>query len=392
MKPETKINRTKRKTCPTQEVNPKAYVHPLKVLLQSIFFPLISKIKKMPPIRRMWNYETASWDFLHPPEKVMNGAPKQPMATRSTPKGSMGKNQPPDAMKQMQMKMVPGEKIQKLYNCIHCNRCHTSHARIKLKQRMFERGQVPNEFGELFRSYRAYNTPLHQNSRRIREFPAITKTSSTLLYIGCFSSIKTPTFAEHAIEYLLQQQVDFTILKEEICCGLSLETSGEKQLSGELRDRNLQIFKERGFQEIICLCPACYNTFRKNYEHSGIKIRFITEYLTPMKSKAAAKTVEIQHSCHLLYEGKKNLTRNVERVLKESGFLIRDTPHWCCGGGMGLLYITDTIEKIGWLRATDFNHEIVTTYCPSCYWMLKIFGRKEKQEYQLKDIYQLLMA
>jgi len=107
--------------------------------------------------------------------------------------------------------------------------------------------------------------------------------------------------------------------------------------------------------------------------------------------KGASSPVEIRHSCHLLYEGRKDLTRHVEITLKKSGFTVTEMPHWCCGGGMGLLYITDTIEKIGRLRTTDFTRNILTTYCPSCYWMLKVYGRKEKRNYKLINVYQLLM-
>lgn len=371
----------KRKKCPAQEVNPEDFIKPIKVAFQSLLFPLVSKIKKMPPIKRRWNYSTATWDFLGD-----QGMKPKPSAK---PVGIMPNNKDRGDIKATQI--MPGEKVRKLYNCIHCNRCRTSEARIKLKRRMFDRGQVPNDFEGLFQSYEKFDTPLNQDTKRIRKFNEIPTHSSTLLFLGCFSSIKSPELAEHAIEYLLKQKVDFTILEKEICCGLSLKSSGEKRLYDELKEKNLKVFQEKGFKEIICICPACYNMFRKNYKNSGIQIRFITEFLTPLKSNNALKSVNIQHSCHLRYEGKKKLVKNVEKVLVKSGFQVNKTPHWCCGGGMGSIYINKTIEKIGRLRAHDFTEHIVTTYCPSCYWMLKVYGRKEKQPYELLDIYQLLM-
>ncbi|MHA1650059.1 MAG: 4Fe-4S binding protein, partial [Candidatus Helarchaeota archaeon] len=248
----------KRKDCPVEEVNPKEFKKPIKVKLQAIFFPLLSKIKKLPPPKRRWNYDKSRWEMLQ--------------------------KTPP---KMKPQKMMQGEKVKILYNCIHCNRCKTSESRVKLKQNMFKRGQVPKEFEDLIHSYEKYKTPLNQNAMRIKKFEDIPKESSTLLFLGCFSSIKVPRFAEHAIQYLLDQNVDFTLLENEICCGLSLKVSGEKKLLAELKKENLELFKSKGFKEVICICPACYNMFRKNYKNSGIKFKFITEYLKPLKNKTS---------------------------------------------------------------------------------------------------------
>ncbi|MHA1315890.1 MAG: heterodisulfide reductase-related iron-sulfur binding cluster [Candidatus Helarchaeota archaeon] len=112
--------------------------------------------------------------------------------------------------------------------------------------------------------------------------------------------------------------------------------------------------------------------------------------MKPNRVTESGKTINIQHSCHLLYEGKKKLTKHAEDILQKSGFNINHTPHWCCGGGMGQIYILDTLEKIGRIRAGDFKESIVTTYCPSCYWMLKVYGKKEKSNFELIDLYELL--
>ncbi|MHA1269391.1 MAG: heterodisulfide reductase-related iron-sulfur binding cluster [Candidatus Helarchaeota archaeon] len=417
-----KYEKKQRKDCPAEEVNPEEFKKPIKVKLQSILFPIISKIKKLPPAKRKWNYTTSSWEIIgmkpgemkpmgmkpgemkpmgmKPGEvKPMGMKPGEikPMGMRPSemkPMGMKPGETKPMGMKPGEMKpmgMKPGEKLKLLYNCIHCNRCRTSESRIKLKQHMFKRGQVPNDFESLFHSYEKYKTPLNQNSMRIKKFNEIPKESSTLLFLGCFSSIKTPRLAEHAIQYLLSQNVHFTILENEICCGLSLKISGEKKLFDKLQNENIELFKTRGFKEIICICPACYNMFRKDYKMSGINIKYIIDYLKPLNNEdKTLKNINIQHSCHLLYEGKKKLVKQVEKTLENSGFHINKVPHWCCGGGQGQIYITDTIEKIGRIRVNDFSEPILTTYCPSCYWMLKVYGKKEKRKYKLVDIYQLL--
>lgn len=117
-----RLNKTigkKRSKCPTNETNPSQFVNPMKVLLQAAFFPLISRIKKMPPAKRRWNYDTASWDFLRPPPMGPNMPPGKVMEMTTPPGNSMGMKPSPEEMKKMQMmqmKMMPGEKVQKLYN------------------------------------------------------------------------------------------------------------------------------------------------------------------------------------------------------------------------------------------------------------------------------------
>jgi hypothetical protein len=57
---------------------------------------------------------------------------------------------------------------------------------------------------------------------------------------------------------------------------------------------------------------------------------------------------------------------------------------------MGIMHIEKTIEKIARIRVNDFQGDILTTYCPSCYHVLKLFSRKEKIPSKLVDIFTLL--
>lgn len=99
----------------------------------------------------------------------------------------------------------------------------------------------------------------------------------------------------------------------------------------------------------------------------------------------------VQHLCQLLNRGYQNIIPQVEQVLKESGFKIMENEkHWCCGGGMGIMHIEQTIEKIARIRVNDFQGELLTTYCPSCYHILKLFSRKEKIKPKLVDTFKLL--
>jgi Fe-S oxidoreductase len=55
------------------------------------------------------------------------------------------------------------------------------------------------------------------------------------------------------------------------------------------------------------------------------------------------------------------------------------------------MYRIDVIDKIAETRMQDFTGDYMTTMCPGCYWVLKVYGAKCKVEPKLKDIFELLM-
>jgi Fe-S oxidoreductase len=287
------------------------------------------------------------------------------------------------------------EDFYKLYNCVHCGECETEEGRILLKQKFIEQGYTFEEKEEMIENFKQYRSPYPSNKMRIKRPRGIPRNSDTLFFMGCLSTIRIPKYTEHALEYLLQQKIDFTILETEICCGWHLLVSGLKEQYEICKKENLEIFKK--YKKIICLCPACYDLFRKDYKKSidnKIEIKYIADYLKPSESKKVGK-LAIQHLCQLKNRGRKSVDKKIEEILIKSGYKIMDIPHWCCGGGSGYLGRTDVIDKIANKRMADFDKsgaEIASTYCPSCWWILSRFSKKCKIKPKATDIFELLLA
>jgi fumarate reductase (CoM/CoB) subunit B len=179
------------------------------------------------------------------------------------------------------------------------------------------------------------------------------------------------------------------VLEREICCGIPLIDSGEIEILQTLIEKNLRIFNS-GYKKIICVCPACYDLFKNFYPGIKPELIYIADLLEPLKNKRS-ETLSIQHLCQLQYRGYEYVIPKVEKILTDSGFkIMQNEKHWCCGGGMGIMHIGKTIEKIARIRVNDFQGDILTTYCPSCYHVLKLFSRKEKIVPQLIDTFKLL--
>lgn len=281
------------------------------------------------------------------------------------------------------------EDYKKLYNCVHCRECGTSDERILLKQKFLEDGNTVADLKKVQQIFDQYGTPYKDNKSRINLPEGIPKKSDTLLYFGCFTSVKTPRYGEHAAQYLLDHKIDFTVLNEELCCAYPLYVTGETEIYPKLIQRNKEIFTENNFKEIITVCPSCYMVFQQYYSDLGIKVSFYTDYLEPASEKKEG-AVSIQHACPLAYDKIKGIDSHVEKLLRESGYEIMDIPKWCCGGGVGYQLRTDVAEKIARKRVHDYKGDIVTYYCPDCYWFIRVFGRKEGLDLEVKDLFELL--
>ena len=83
--------------------------------------------------------------------------------------------------------------------------------------------------------------------------------------------------------------------------------------------------------------------------------------------------------------------------------MLSRVPKTCCGGGVGHQLRTDVIEEIAMKRMDDFKEQsgyfkkiteennFITTYCPDAYWILKVYGRKKKIPFKLRDMCDLLL-
>ncbi len=286
------------------------------------------------------------------------------------------------------------EDFFKLYNCVQCGECETDWDRFSLKQKFLEDGNTFKGLDEIIENYKKYRSPYRTNQMRIKKPEGIPKTSDTLFFMGCLSTIRIPRYTEHALQYLLKQKVDFTILETEICCGWHLLACGLKNEFEQCIKENKEVLKN--FKTIICLCPACYVLF-SNYIKpemgDDFEVNFIADYLKPSTEKKSG-TVSVQHLCHLKYRDREDVEYHVNEVLRNSGYDIKDIPYWCCGGGIGWMGRTDVIDKIARKRMQDHqaaNSDYCTSYCVRCWWILRRYTKLCKIHPKPKDIFELLL-
>jgi len=291
------------------------------------------------------------------------------------------------------------EDYLRVYNCIHCNDCGTTNERFILKEKFLRDGNKIEGLKDTIKNLETLGTPFILNKSRMKLPNDIPKNSDTLLYVGCFTTVKTPKYAENVIKYLRKKGIDFTILNEETCCGYPILCNGAIDSYHDLVNENKELFQNRGFKKIITMCPSCYLVFKKEYKSEKIEVTFFTEYLEPAWKKKSGKLI-IQHACPLRNGEIPEIVEKLEKIYKDSGYtIVEQVPNKCCGGGIGHQLRTDVINDIALKRMEDFKIEkinleedaYITTYCPDAYWIIKVFGRKKKIPFLLKDLCDLLM-
>jgi Fe-S oxidoreductase len=289
----------------------------------------------------------------------------------------------------------------RLYNCVHCGACGTHTERFQLKQKFLKDGNKIEGLNEQIEVLEKYGTPFKLNKSRIKPLKGLNANSKTLLYFGCFSTVKTPKYGESIAKYLLSKNIDFNVLDKEICCGYPILCTGVEITYDHLIERNTKLFVEKGFEKIITVCPSCYLVFKKHYQEIGIKIEYFTQYLTPIVRKNKGNLM-IQHACPLKYIEFPRIEEDLNELYEESGYNVLPISHHCCGGGVGHQLRTDISERIAIKRMKDFkeNENIsanlanttnyITTYCPDAYWIIKFYGKKQRSKLKLIGMCDLL--
>ena len=293
------------------------------------------------------------------------------------------------------------EDYLRLYNCVHCGACGTHYERFLLKQKFLKDGNKIEGLNEQIEVLRKHGTPFKLNKSRVKPIEGINVNSKTLLYFGCFTTVKTPKYGQDIAKYLLSKNVDFNVLEKEICCGYPILCTGEVNTYDLLIERNKKLFIEMGIEKIITVCPSCYMVFKKHYQEFGIKIEYFTEYLAPRVRKNNGNLI-IQHACPLKYIEFPGIEGELKQIYEESGYNVLPIPHNCCGGGVGHQLRVDISELISTKRMKELkdtedinsenvhNSSYVATYCPDAYWILKFFGKKQRSKRKLVGMCELL--
>jgi len=181
------------------------------------------------------------------------------------------------AKKILETNELSPEEIDGIYNCLKCGRCdvvcpagiNIASIMRSVQTRLVQRGVGPLERPDkivegIQKLGNAVNAdPAKKWDWLPEEFPL--NKSDTMLYIGCVGSFSYPQAALSSYLLLKKLGVNFTMLKDEGCCGYFYYYIGRMDLAREHFTETVERLKQAGIKGIITICAGCYHSFKNWY-------------------------------------------------------------------------------------------------------------------------------
>ena len=199
-------------------------------------------------------------------------------------------------------------------------------------------------------------------------------------------------------------EVDFTLLaEEEWCCGFPLLGAGLREHFEDLIKHNITAVRAKGAQTVVFACPSCYQMWREHYPHE-FDIYHVTQYLNQLIAgdrlplKKLDLTVTFHDPCDL-GRGSREYDAPREVIRAIPGVKLVEMSHnrencLCCGGGGNLEMIdsklSGEIAKAKIDEAMETGAQVVVTACQQCVRVMNTYVRRNKIEFEVMDIVQLV--
>jgi heterodisulfide reductase subunit D len=334
---------------------------------------------------------------------------------------SPGRNQLAASILQDQFSLTDSEKLKEiLYSCTTCGACEINcryindmnvlpvHLTESIRALLHEKGIKPLASHVKFaESIVAQNNPYGETSERnaslIDKLKKSKNQGKILYFVGCTTSYRLPNIAEATINILEHLKTDFTISKEEICCGSPLIRTGQLDDVERLVNENIKMIQNTDAKSVLFSCAGCYRTVTTDWPRIyGKELPFntihITEFLAKKIEKGKLKfknplamKVAYHDPCHLGRHMFPNQVYDEPRLVLDSIPGIERLPlkrekdsTLCCGAGGGVKAgLPEYSEYIASLRVNEaraVGAEVLTTSCPFCMRGLNDGATKEAQD------------
>jgi len=285
----------------------------------------------------------------------------------------------------------------RFFSCTDCLACQSNCFKFvdlqkvyrEVKSELAKKGLIPEGLIKVNQSLKdtknIFGKPENKRFDWIRSKPQLKEKADILYFVGCSSSYLRRRIAASTYKLLELGKVNFTLLKNEWCCGHPQIASGQIDAAKEFLDHNLEAIEKTGVQRVVFSCPGCLKAFKKDAgEILNTKVHFealhISELLNELINKEKIRPKKLTEE--VTYHDSCTLARHLEiieqpRQLLASipGLKLLEMPRhgkdtMCCGGGNLLkMVFPDLSDKIGAKRleeAQGTGAEKIVTGCPAC--------------------------
>lgn len=317
--------------------------------------------------------------------------------------------------------------VQKVFSCTLCGNCtiqcqqeagkHALDIFEALREEAVERGLGPLAAHRLFlenveKVNNPYGDPKEDRFKGVPEKYFISD-ADVIYYVGCTSAYREKQLLNSVIPILDKLNVKFTLLKDEVCCGSPLLTTGQFKAARRVAEHNVNLINTTSGQTVIASCAGCLRTLKKQYERKyGLKIQkevlhvseFLARKLKSLKKlyqggKKPLEKATYHDPCHIgrhigIFEEPRKVLKSIPGIEFVEMGRNRDNA-WCCGAGAGVksgfkewaLEISE--ERIKEAEETGAKYLVST--CPFCERNLRDATENMKSSIEVIDLCQLVL-
>ena len=309
-----------------------------------------------------------------------------------------------------------------LYECTLCGRCWSvcpyNYDLVSLwetaRESAFETGFGLDPHKEMIEAVEAENNIFKRPHARRRDWTRgldvpVKEEADTIYFVGCLMSYRgqLKPAAKAMAAVLNAAGENWTILKDEVCCGVPLKFSGGTKDLEELMAANIKAIESTGARKIVFSCPGCHRMFWQEYSKVlGDRVRMlhgielIDSYIQSGKIRLKDKMAE-----RITYHDPCELSRLSGVIEEPRRVFVKLTKQFtelpgnkfnvvCCGGG-GLYKAVDLDRSFGIAgkrigQAEEIGATTLMTACPSCYMTLGQTARSKKSNVKVSDFTEIV--
>ncbi|TFF86328.1 MAG: (Fe-S)-binding protein [Promethearchaeota archaeon] len=322
-----------------------------------------------------------------------------------------------------------------IFQCMTCGSCQTicnqsynptlnhplsqfmDHPKIweALRAELVERGFSIPRHSEILKYCKENHNPYFEKHEDRTNWVPDGKTfpeeAEYFLFMGCTEPYRIPEILEKTIKILDAAGVEYTLSKDEWCCGSVALRAGNRPLAEELVKHNFEILKKSNAKKIFTHCAGCFRTLKKDYKEIlpefDIEVMHITELIQELiqsgkirLKKDIDKIITYHDPCHLgrhigIYQEPRDIIDSIPALDLVEMKRIKENS-WCCGAGGGvksafnelaLEIAGDRIEE-----ALETGAGYIVTACPFCIRNLRDAAEKhQNKNLQVLDILDLVI-
>lgn len=242
-----------------------------------------------------------------------------------------------------------------------------------------------------------------------------------LLWVGCSGALqeRNVKVTKATVRLLLEADVSFGVLgNEEGCSGDPARRLGNEYLFQMQAQANIEVFKAKGVQKVLTMCPHCFNTMHHEYPQLDGRFQilhhsvFLDELIAAGKLKPQStnglseKSATYHDPCYIARHN--DILQEPRRVVASTGARSVEMPRckrgtFCCGAGGSHMWVEESqgqrINHIRTEEAAATGADIIAVACPFCMQMFEDgvgsvaqASEKEMQVFDLSELVDMSVA